>query len=122
MIEGSHYFRRFAKDLKRISPHFRLVKVKYGFYRIYWKSAYIHEVSKDMPVRGYDVEVYNPRLQNKSYYEEFEDNADVIQNVKNFREGYWDSLDVIKTRFYLLKHDAEFNKTSTNAYKQVVIK
>jgi hypothetical protein len=120
--EGSRWFRRLRKELRQISPHIRLVRIKMGFYRIFWKNAYIHEIYKDMPQKGYDVERLDPRLTNQSYYEEFEDNVEVIRTVKNFVEGYYDSIATIKTRSFMMKNNKEFNETSRNAYKQFVVK
>lgn len=93
-----------------------------GFYRIYWQDAYLHEVYKEMPQKGYDIEEEDPRLESKQYYEEYEDTVDTVRTIKNFVEGYYDSLDHIKTRVYLLKNDKEFEQTAKNAYKQVYIK
>lgn len=119
---GSRWFRRFVKDCKKISPYIRIKRIKLGFYRIYWKQAYLHEVYAEMPQKGYDIEAYDPRFENKGYYEEFEDNAELTRNIKNFVEGYWDSLDTMRTRVWMMKHDKEFNEKSTKAYQQVTIK
>ena len=122
MKEGSIWFQRFYNDCKKIEPQIRFVRVKYGFYRIYFKQAYIHEVYKEMPEVGYDLDDLDPRFENKSYYEEFEDNGEITRKIKNYVEGYWDSLDRIKTRIYMFRHNQEFYKNSTEAYKQVVVK
>ena len=122
MIEGTRWFRRFVKDCKKISPHLKFKRVKLGFYRIYWRGAYLHEVYKDMPEHGYDIEDLDPRLENQSYYEEFEDNTELTRKIKNFVEGYWESLDRIRPRVYLMRHDKEFNERSTNAYRQMHVK
>lgn len=122
MIEGSRWFRRFVKDCKRISPHIRIKRIKFGFYRIYWKQAYLHEVYKEMPQFGHDIYEKDIRFQDKKYYEEYEDRGEITRKIKNYVEGYWDSLDRIQTRNYLMKHNAEFNKNATQMYKQVVIK
>jgi hypothetical protein len=120
--EGSIWFKRFYKDCKRISPQLRFVKVKLGFYRIYYKQAYIHEVFKEMPEKGYDLDDLDPRLESQKYFEEFEDNTELTRKIKNYIEGYWDSLDRIQTRVYMMKHDKEFNEKATNAYKTMVVK
>lgn len=122
MSEGSMWFKRLCKELRRMSPHFRIVRIKMGFYRIYWKQAYIHEVYKDMPQKGYDIFEEDPRIENKFYYEEFEDEVDTIRKIKNFVEGYYDSMDKIKTRLYMLKNDKEFREQAMKAYQTVVIK
>ena len=76
-----------------------------------------------MPLIGYHIEEDNVSIQeSQKYFEEYEDNIDLIMRVKNFREGYWDSMDTIKTRVYMLKNDEEFYKTARNAYKQFVVK
>lgn len=121
-LEGSRWFRRLQKDCLKISSHIRFVRVKLGFYRVYWDDAYIHEVYKEMPEFGYDIDDLDPRFENQKYWEEYEDNADLTRKIKNYVEGYYDSLDRIKTRVYLLKNDAEFNKSSRGAYKQMYIR
>jgi hypothetical protein len=123
MTEGSRWFRRFAKDCKRISRHIRLVRIKLGFYRIYWKEAYIGEVYKEMPLKGYDKEEDDIRMiQDQKYYEEFEDGGEVVRKVKNFVEGYWDTLDSLKTRVWLMRNSNEHYESARNAYKQMIIK
>lgn len=122
MYSGSYWFKRFVRECRNISPHIRIIPIKMGFYRIYWKDAYIHEVYSEMPPKGYDIEIEDPRIESQSYYEEYEDNVSLIRTVKNFVEGYYDSIDKIKTRVFLLKNDAEFAKTAHNAYAQTVIK
>jgi hypothetical protein len=122
ITEGTYWFRRLMRDCRKISPHIRIKRIKMGFYRIYWQDAYLHEVYKEMPQKGYDIEEEDPRLESKQYYEEYEDTVDTVRTIKNFVEGYYDSLDHIKTRVYLLKNDKEFEQTAKNAYKQVYIK
>ena len=121
-VEGTRWFRRLYKDVMRMSPHFRFKRIKLGFYRIYWKQAYIHEVYKDMPEKGYDIEEYDPRFEGQSYFEEYEDDAELTRKIKNYVEGYWDSLDRIRTRTYLIKNSKEFNEEATGAYQQMVVK
>jgi hypothetical protein len=93
-----------------------------GFFRIYWKDAYLHEVYKEMPPKGYDIEQEDPRLESREYYQEYEDEVSVVRTVKNFVEGYVDSIDHIKTRVYLLRNNEEFADKAHNAYKQYIIK
>ena len=121
-MTGSIWFKRFYRESKRISPYIRFKRIKYGFYRIYYKGAYLHEVYSEMPMIGYDIEDYDPRLENKSYFEEYEDSAELTRKIKNFVEGYFDSIDKIRTRVWMFENDKEFNKTSSNAYQSVVIK
>lgn len=75
-----------------------------------------------MPEHGYDLDDLDPRFESQRYYEEFEDQAELTRNIKNYVEGYWESLDRIRTRTYLMRNNQEFNKSATNAYKQMVIK
>lgn len=119
---GSPWFRRFYRDCKKISNQLRFVRIKLGFYRIYFKEAYIHEVYAEMPEKGYDIDDLDPRLENQKYFEEFEDTMELTRKIKNYVEGYWDSLDRIRTRVYMMKHSKEFNEQATAAYKQVVVK
>ena len=106
-----------------MSPHIRFVRARYGFYRVYWKDAYIHEVFKEMPLLGYDFEDEDVFIKESlSNYEEFEDSNDLVMMIKNFREGYWDALDAIRTRVYLIRHDKEFNERAHAAYKTRVIR
>ena len=121
-IEGSRWFRRLVKDINKIDKYLRLKRIKFGFYRIYWKNVYIHEIYKECPLYGYDFEVEDPAFESQKYYEEYEDNAEYIRNIKNFKEGYWDSLNKIRTRVWMLRHDKEFNENATKAYQQTVIK
>lgn len=123
---GTRWFQRFVREAKAMSPHVRFKRIKFGFYRIFWvgdgASAYIGECSKFMPEIGYDIEEKNFQLESKSYFEEYEDNAELIQKIKNFREGYWYSIDKLKTNIYMLKNNAEHRKEAQAAYKQFVVK
>lgn len=119
---GSKWFRRLKKECRKISPHIRFKRIKYGFYRIYWRQAYIHEVYKEMPEHGHDIYEKDLRYMNLSFYERFEDRAELTRKVKNYVEGYWNSLDTIRTRAWMMKHNKEFNETSTRAYSQMVVK
>ena len=120
--EGSRWFRRLKRECKAISPHIRFKRIKLGFYRIYWKTAYVHEVFKDMPEEGFEIQSWNPRLENKSYFEAQEDNVELIRNIKNYVEGYRDSIERIRTRTYLMKHDKEFHDNAMKAYSQITVK
>lgn len=122
ILEGSRWFRRLIKDCRKISPHLRIKSIKLGFYRITWKGAYLHEAYKEMPQIGYDLDDLDPRFEDKKYFEEYEDNAELTRNIKNFVEGYYDSLSRIRTRVYMMRNDKEFNEKSTNAYKEFVVK
>ncbi len=129
MIEidkGSRWFNRFKNEVTKMSPHIKFKRIKFGFYRIYWvgdgTNAYIGECSKDMPQNGYDIEEKNYQLESKKYFEEYEDNAELIQKIKNYREGYWDNIDRIKTRVYMLKNNKEFRKEAQLAYSEFKFK
>lgn len=121
-IEGSRWFRRLIKECRAISPHLRVKRIKLGFYRIYWRGAYLHEVYKEMPQVGYTMDDLDPRFENQKYFEEYEDQADLTRKIKNYVEGYYDAADHIRTRVYMMKHDKEYNERATNAYKTVVVK
>lgn len=120
--EGSLWFRRLLRDLKKISPHIRVKRIRNNFYRIYYKQAYIHEIYKEMPALGYDFEHYDARYEDKQFWEEKEDKADLTRQIKNYVEGYFDSLHTIRQRIWLFRHDDEFYQTAARGYRQVVIK
>ena len=121
-MSGSLWFRRLCKDLKSISPHIRIKQIGHGFYRIYWQRAYISEVYREMPQIGYDCTDKDFNFITKKYAEEYEDRSELIRKTKNFVEGYWDSLDRIKTRVYMMRHNSEYNKMATKRYETTVIK
>lgn len=100
----------------------RFKEIKLGFYRIYYKGFYIGEGYGNMPPKGYDKVEEDPRLQNQSYFEQYEDNVKMTREIKNFVEGYFDAVDQFRTRMYMLRHDDEFYRNSRDAYKQVYIK
>lgn len=119
---GSKYFNRFLEEVSRLSPHIKLRRIKFGFYRIYYKGFYIGECYKEMPYKGYDILQEDPGFLNQSYYEEYEDSAKLTRHIKNFVEGYWDSIKTLRKRLYLLKHDNEFYQNSKKAYQQFIVK
>lgn len=119
---GNNWFRRFYRDCKKISPLIRFKKIKFGFYRIYWKNAYIGECYDNMPPKGYDKEEDDVRYMNQSYYEEYEDKAKLTRQIKNFVEGYYDSINTIRTRIYMLKNDYEFRNNSQKAFRSFYVK
>lgn len=121
MAESS-YFKRLRRECEKISPYIRFVRIKMGFYRIYFKHAYIHEVYEDMPLIGFDIEDIDPRLSDKKYYEEYEDNIELTRKIKNYVEGYIDSKDRILKRIYMIRNNQEFAERAENAYKQITIK
>lgn len=105
-----------------MSPHFRIKKIRAGFYRIYWKQAYVHECVKEMPQKGYDWEDLDPRIEDQKYYEQFEDRVDTIYRFKNYKEGYWDAIETLRNRLYQLKHNKEFHDNALKAYQKMVVK
>ena len=124
--KGTRWYQRFRREAEAMSPHVRFRRIKFGFYRIFWigdgASAYIGECSKFMPEIGYDIEEKNYQLESKKYFEEFEDNTELIQKIKNFREGYWDSKNRLLTCIYLLKNNQEFRTEAQKAYSEMVVK
>lgn len=118
----SIWFKRLIKELPAISSQIRIKRIKLGFHRIYFKHFYIHEVFEEMPETGFMIDDYDPRLESQSYYEEYEDNVELIRKIKNYIEGYRDSIKTIKTRIYMLRNNNEFYKRSEGAYRQMIIK
>lgn len=121
MDEGNLWFKRLYKECKQISPHIRFKRIKMGFYRIYFKQAYVHEVFKWMPSVGYDYEANDPRFEDKKYYEEFEDQADLTMKIKNYVEGYYESIQKIKVRVNNMMSSAEAYNTARRAYQQMKV-
>lgn len=121
-MEGTLWFRRFIKDCKQISSHIKVKRIKLGFYRIYYDNAYLYECYKEMPEHGYDIETEDPRFESRSYYEEYEDNAELTRKIKNFVEGYWEALDAVRTRVWLMKNNKGFNDSAKRAYRQMYVK
>lgn len=119
---GNYWFTKFKEDAEKLSPFLRFRRIKYGFYRIYWQDAYIGECYSMMPPYGYEKTEDNVRFMNQSYYEEYEDSAKLTREIKNFVEGYAESLDMLKTRIYMLRNNQEFRKEAKNGYKQMYVK
>jgi len=118
----SIWCKRLLKELKTVSPHIRIKRLKHGFYRVYYQNAYIHEFYEEMPVLGYTFEDYDPRLESQQYFEELEDHYDTVRNLKNYKEGYYDAKATLRRRLYMMQNDAEFNATARRAYQQIVVK
>jgi hypothetical protein len=123
---GSYWFKRFVNDAKKISSGIEFKRIKHGFYRIYWKgsgpSAYIGECYSEMPEVGYNIEEKDQYLESHKYYEEYEDRAELTRKIKNFVEGYWESLDRLRTNVYLLKNNKEHRENSIKRYSTFVVK
>lgn len=122
MSSGSRYFRRIVNEAKKISPHIRFKRIKHGFYRIYFRNAYIGECSKDMNLIGHDIEEKNWNMEDFSYYRQMDDLADQTARLKNFREGYVETLDMLRTRTFMIKHNKEFYERARQGYSQLRIK
>lgn len=120
--QGSKYFRRFLKDCKKISSHIKVKRIKHGFFRIYFKNKYIGECYKEMPLRGYDIEEIDNRFEDKKFWEQREDRAELTRKIKNYVEGYVESLDMIRTSMYLMRTSKEHNKEAELAYASRVVK
>lgn len=121
-MEGSKYYNRFKKECQAFSPHVRFKRIKFGFDRIYYKGFYIGECFKEMPYKGYDTYEDDVNISKQSYYEEYEDSIKMVRQIKNFVEGYCESLDSFRTKMYMLRHDNEFYETSKKAYQQMYVK
>jgi len=118
----SYWFEKFRRDILRLDPQFKFHRLKDGFWRIYWKDHYMGECFEEMTQVGYDLVAYDPRLENQSYYEEYEDHVKMVRTIKNFIEGYWDGLINMKRKIFLLRRNHEMFERSQRAYKQMVIK
>ncbi len=109
-----------------MSKHFRFVPIQHGHYRIYWtgggEPAYVHEVWKWMPERGYNIEEKDINLVSQKYFEEYEDQLEINRKLKNFVDGYWENLHTLQKRVYMLKNNKEFRDNATRAYRQMVVK
>lgn len=119
---GNIWFKKFKAKAEKLSPHIKFKRIKYGFYRVYWDNSYICECYNNMPPKGYDILEDDIRLINQSYYEEYEDRAKLTRQIKNFVEGYYDSIDTLRTRVYMLKNNLEFRTTAKKAYQRFVVK
>lgn len=122
----SYWFKRFVRDCQKLSPYIKIVPLKHKFCRIFWigggYSAYLYEVPLDMEEHGREWVHYNPRLESQQFYEEYEDNIDVIKEVKNYKEGYWEAFERMKTKFYMLRNSDEFRKEAEKAYRTIYVK
>ena len=46
----------------------------------------------------------------------------MVRKVKNFVEGYWEVLDRVRTKAYLMKNNKEFYETASKGYQTMVVK
>lgn len=120
--EGSHYFRRLVKELYTQSKYFRVVRIREGFFRIFWKDAYVHEMYKEMPYRGYVWYTDSPYKESFKLMQEYEQDGEIQRKVKNFVEGYAEASKAIMLRIYQFKNNDEHYRLAKDMYKQVVIK
>ena len=119
---GSYWFRRLMRDLYKMSKHFKVRRIREGFYRIYWKDAYVHEVYKDMPERGYEWYTTAPYLESLKLVQQWEQDGEIQRKIKNFVEGYRESSKAIKLRMYQFKNNDEHYRIAKDMYKQVAVK
>ena len=105
-----------------MSPHVQFREIKFGFFRIYYKGFYIGECYKEMPPKGYDTYEDDVNWDKQSYYEEYEDSSKMTRQIKNFVEGYYESIKNFRTRMYMLRTDDEFYKVSKDSYRQMYVK
>lgn len=119
--EGSIWFKRLMRELYKTSKHFKVRKIRSGFFRIYWKEAYVHEVYKEMPYRGYVWYTDSPYKDSLRLIQEWEQDGEIQRKVKNFVEGYVEASRAIKLRVYQFKHNDEHYRTAKDMYKHVVI-
>lgn len=122
MIEGSVWFKRLVREMKSISKHVRFVKLKAGFYRIYFRQAYIGECFKNMPEMGYDIYDRTLNFEDYSYYQQHHNTIDTTLRVKNFVEGYRETKDKLITRLTQMRDNREFYEQARKGYSQMRIK
>ena len=120
--EGSVWFRRLVKELRRASKHFRIVPIRHGFYRVYWKDAYVHELYKELPPKGYSIYTENPYAESLALIQDYEQDGEIQRKIKNFVEGYYDAKKAIMLRMYQFRNNDEHYQIAKDMYKQVVIK
>lgn len=120
--EGSYWFRRLVRELKKTSKHFKVIRIRCGFYRIYWKDAYVHEVYKDMPERGYTWYTESPYRESLRLVQQWEQDGEIQRKIKNFVEGYREASKAIMLCVYQFKNNDEHYRIAKDMYKQVVIK
>ena len=115
----SLWFKKLERELPKISKNLRLVRLKLGFYRIYYKSHFIAEAFEELTQNWQNIEDYDPRLESQKYYEEYEDHVKMVRTLKNFMEGYYDLISKIRRCVYMLRHNEEFARRSGNIYNNL---
>jgi hypothetical protein len=119
---GSKWFRRLCRELKQRSKHYRIVPIRHGFYRVYWKDAYVHEMYKEMPYRGYQWYTDSPYKDSLKLMEQMEEDGEIQRKIKNFVEGYTEASKAIQLREFQFKNNPEHYQVAKDMYKTVVIK
>jgi hypothetical protein len=120
--EGSIWFRRLMKDLRKMSKHIKVRRIRHGFFRIYFKEAYVHEVYKELPYKGYVWYTESPYKDSLKLSLAWEQDGEIQRKVKNYVEGYSEALKAIKLRVYQFKNNEEHYRLAKDMYKHVVIK
>lgn len=120
--EGSYWFRRMVQDLYKESDYFKVRRIREGFFRIYWKDAYVHEMYKEMPYRGYVWYTDSPYKESFKLVQEYEQDGEIQRKMKNYVEGYSEVYKAIKIRIHQFKNDKEHYNVAKDMYKQAVIK
>ena len=118
----SYWFKRLKNELEQKSKHIRFVGVRYGFYRIYFKNIYMHEVYGEMSQHGGDIYDYDPRIESQSYSQQYELDSELNRKIKNYIEGYWDSKRTIERRFFMMMNNNEYYEAARKAYQQMMVK
>lgn len=121
-VEGSVWFRRLVREFKRVSPHIRFVRIKAGFYRIYFRQAYVGECSKNMPELGYNIFERSIGFEDYSFYQKYHNTVDSTLRVKNFVEGYWETRNKLRTRLMNMMNSKEHYETARKGYSQMRIR
>lgn len=74
-----------------------------------------------MPLKGYDLIDEDPRFESQKYAEEYEADGELQRKIKNYVEGYVDSIQKIKIRINNFMNDKEAYETQRKAYSQMRI-
>ncbi len=118
----SVWFKRLVREMKEISGHIRFVQLKGGFYRIYYRQAYVGECYGNMPELGYEIEERAQGLEDYSFYQQHHDTIDTTLRIKNFVEGYWETHNRLRTRLMQMKNSSEHYEMARKGYSQLRIK
>ena len=121
-MQGTLWFRRLVGEAKRISPYINFKQIRNGFFRIYYKQAYIGECYSRMPQFGYDIAERAQGLEDYSFFQQHHDTTDSTLRMKNFVEGYWETVKRLRTKVFMFRHNREFYETARRGYSQMRIK